>query len=204
MSNKIEDKTYNNRVRKLDIKEVGLIKRSWDQNVIARYTIHCKVDIFESENLKLMKKAILKVMQSEEYLSACIVKTGDKDYFYERIDFDKYNFENVKFLRLKNFIESSDEIKRVISDLLFDDCFSKEINPDKQDKKLLWKWFIFEIDKTQNYYSIIAQFHHSAVQGKVVLMKISKIMKTFEMLHKNQIFELKYEAIFPNTEIVRV
>ena len=64
-------------IRKLDLKEAGLIKQGWDQNVIVGFPIYSKVDLFEPENLKILKAAILKVMKSEEFMRARIVKTGE-------------------------------------------------------------------------------------------------------------------------------
>ena len=187
-------------IRKLDFKETGLVKRGWDQNVIVKYLFKSKVDLFEPTNLNLMKSSILNVMQSEEFMRSRIIKCCDSEYFYQRFGLDNYNFENVKFLRLKSSIENPMATIDFVAKLLSDYLAVNEINPDKKDGIPMWRFLIFEADQNLKLYYLIAQYHHCLIQGQTSSKNIYKILKTFEKLHQNETVEFKESKIFPGCE----
>lgn len=198
---RISLKQLSSLIRKLDIKEVGLIKRGWDQNNIGCLPLSSKFDLFEKDNLSILKTAILKVMKSEELMRSRIVKKSNSEYFYETLDLAKYNFENVKFLRVNDIHNKpSIESNQLVTNFIFDHMAINEINPDNDDSILIWRMYFFEVDLQKKLYRILSQFHHAAIQGAQVNLIIQRILKTFEMIHKKQPFELKESRIFPGCE----
>lgn len=198
---RISLKQLSSLIRKLDIKEVGLIKRGWDQNNVGCLPLSSKFDLFEKENLIMLKTAILKVMKSEELMRSRIVKKSNSEYFYETLNLAKYNFENVKFLRVNDIHNKpSIESNELVSNFIFDHMVINEINPDNDDSIPIWRMYFFEVDRQQKLYRILAQFHHAAVQGAQVNLIVQSIFKKFEMIRENQPFELKDSRIFPGCE----
>lgn len=186
-------------IRELDFKEVNLMKRGWDQNICLRLRVKSKTELFEPANLELLKKAILKTMESETFLSARIVKTGEFKYHYERWDMSKYAFENVKFLRLSRRSSAPQDIE-VMSNLITDYNLAHEINPDKDDNVLLWRLYFFEVDRDQHVYDMIGHFHHSVTQGITTMLVMGKFLSVFQMLHMNMSFELEKNDMFPGCD----
>lgn len=192
-------------IRKLDIKEINQIKRGLGKNVILRVTFQSRVPLFDRTNLNMLKESISKVMQSEEFMRCHIVKTGESDYFYERVDHEKYDYANVKFLRYMRTKKAeqpkiSTETNRKISDLIFDYMATNEIDPDIKDRTLLWKFYFIEIDRQAYIYDIIAQYHHVMVQGPVATMIIFKLLLSFQKLHKSEPVELGENNMYVGCE----
>lgn len=190
----------NNFIRKLDIKEVGLIKRGWPLNMLLSISLNSKVDIFESENLRLLRLAILKVAQSEEIMRLRIVKINENEYFYERIDLEKYNFENVKFLRVSEIYKTTVEENQQVSNFLFDHMAFYHINPDEDDTIPVWRLYFFEVDRPQKLYRVFAQFHHAVVQGNKTSRIVFKIMRTYQMILEKKPVQLMESKLFPGCE----
>lgn len=192
----------NNFIRKLDIKEIGLIKRGWSHNMFLSFSLKSKVDLFESENLRALRTAILKIAQSEEIMRLRIVKVNDNEYFYERIDLEKHNFENVKFLRVSEIYKATVEENQLVSNFLFDHMAINQINPDEDDTVPVWRLYFFEIDRPRMLYRVFAQFHHAVVQGEQTSRIVFKIMNTLQMILEKKPIQLKESKLFPGCDEV--
>lgn len=178
------------RLRKLDSKEVNLIKRGWGQNMVMKLRIKSEIDLFDKSNLDVVKKSIKIWMKSQVFLRSKISKTND-EYFFEYSN-DDFDCSNLKLLRATNNRKDDGEM---ISRLLFDYILSNEIDPDKESNCLLWKLYIFEIDC--NVYDFIAIFHHSITQGKTGFLNLCELLRTIDHVHKNEPIDLKEGSVFP-------
>lgn len=187
-------------IRNLDIKEIGFIRSGYDQNIVTCLPLRSKIDLFEENNLSLLKAAILRVIESEEFMRSRIVKKNDNEYFYERLDFAKYNFDNIKFLRINQTQKISNESKHLVSVFLLDHMAINEINPNKDDSIMIWRMYFLELDRVEKLYHVLAQFHHVMVQSAQMNMIVFKIIQILEMLLENKPFEMKESKIFPGCE----
>ena len=178
------------RLRKLDSKEVNLIKRGWGQNMVMKLRVKSEINLFDKANLDVVKKSIKIWMKSQVFLRSKISKTND-EYFFEYSN-DDIDCSNLKLLRATNNRIADREM---ISRLLFDYILSNEIDPDKESNCLLWKLYIFEIDC--NVYDFIAIFHHSITQGKTGFLNLCELLRTIDHVHKNEPIDLKEGAVFP-------
>lgn len=178
------------RLRKLDSKEVNLIKRGWGQNMVMKLRIKSEINLFDKANLEVVKKSIKIWIKSQVFLRSKISKTND-EYFFEYSN-DDFDCSNLKLLRATNNRIADREM---ISRLLFDYILSNEIDPDKESNCLLWKLYIFEIDC--NVYDFIAIFHHSITQGKTGFLNLCELLRTIDHVHKNEPIDLKEGLVFP-------
>lgn len=181
------------RLRKLDSKEVNLIKRGWGQNMVMKLRIKSEIDLFDKANLDVVKKSIKIWMKSQVFLRSKISKTPstNDEYFFEYSN-DDFDCSNLKLLRATDNRLGDREM---ISRLLFDYILSNEIDPDKESNCLLWKLYIFEIDC--NVYDFIAIFHHSITQGKTGFLNLCELLRTIDYVHKNEPIDLKEGSVFP-------
>lgn len=185
-------------LRKLDGKEMALLRRGWGDNMFVKLQIRSKVNLFEKENLSTFQLAIKEWMKSEKFLCSKITKHNDNDYFYEYHDQIDYNFENVEFLRIK----TSNKSTQLVSKLLTNDMISQRFDLNKKQDTLLWKYYFLEVDPKDNVYDIIALFHQAISQGKAGFLSICKLLKIFEYLHKKEQFPLDYNKtnLFPGCD----
>ena len=195
-----------NVLRKLDFKEVGIIKRGWDQNSLIQLQIKSKVDLFDGQNLSLLKQSILQLMQHQVFLRSQIVKTGEQnnEYSFVRTDLSNYTFENVKFLRFNNNKPLSIDAMKSVSDLLMEYFAANEINPDVNENQLLWKLYVLEICRREHIYDFKIILHHSITQAMSTILNFFKLLEIFHTLHQNKHtqIELKEEPIFQGCEAI--
>lgn len=182
-------------LRKLDGKEMALLKRGWGDNMFVKLQIRSKVNLFEKHNLPIFKLAIKEWMKSEKFLCSKITKNNENDYFYEYHDQIDYNFENVEFL-------CTNKSTRLVSKLLTNDMISQRFDLNKNQDTLLWKYYFLEVDPKENVYDIIALFHQTISQGKAGFLSICKLLKIFEYLHKKDQLPLDYNKpdVFPGCD----
>lgn len=181
-------------LRKLDNKEIGLIKRGWGQNMVMKLRVKSMIDHFASPSV--LKKSINLWRQSQKFLRAKISKIGSNEYILEYTN-DNNHFDNVKLLRAVETNSQRSDRERV-SQLLFDYIVSNEIDPDKDDSSPLWYLYVFELDC--KVYDLIAIFHHSITQGKTGYLNLCELLKTIEKVHKNEPVDLKEGDVFPGCE----
>lgn len=189
-------------LRKLDRKEVSLIKRGVGQNSIVILRIQCAMELFSEENIEMFKQAILMWKRTHKFLSSRIVKTNQFDYYFEYIDDEdeSYMFENVRFLRLENHKNVSRHVYKTVSDFLFEHCLSDEINPDKNAERLLWNMYLFEFDRENRVYDMIVNHHHTISQGFSTVNSLFTLLRIFESIYKNEFIELNENVVFPGCE----
>lgn len=183
-------------LRKLDKKEVGIIKRGFDQNMTIRVRLRSQIDLFEPNNLEILKRSILYWKRMQKLLSSRIEKVNDSEYYFDYLDDSKqwYNFENVKLLRLSTNQANKDNEYESLSDLIFEHCILNEINPDKYSNQLLWYLYIFEMK--DQVYDIAINYHHTIGQGKSSYLNILHLLQLVEKLHKNETILFKGFDVF--------
>ena len=192
----------NNFIRKLDRREVGVLKGPTGRSMMAKYRIRSRFDLFSETNINHFKTAIVLLKQRQKLLRTRIKKLGEDDYCYIYDPDGVESLKNVKFLSVgKNKL---DIVNESVANLLMEHfLLNDEIHvPESvnENSELLWKLYVFERDRCNYLYDIYIYYNHVISQAQSVRFNIYLLLYILESILRGKKVNIdEYEA-FPGCE----
>lgn len=192
----------NNFIRKLDRREVGVLKGPTGRSMMAKYRIRSRFDLFSETNISHFKTAIVLLKQRQKLLRTRIKKLGEDDYCYIYDPDGVESLKNVKFLSVGK--SDLDIVNESVANLLMEHfLLNDEIHvPESvnENSELLWKLYVFERDRVNYLYDIFIYYNHVISQAQSVRFNIYLLLYILESILRNKKINIdEYEA-FPGCE----
>lgn len=193
----------NNFIRKLDRREVGVLKGPTGRSMMAKYRIRSRFDLFSETNINHFKTAIVLLKQRQKLLRTRIKKLGEDDYYYIYDPDGVESLKNVKFLSVGK-TSNLELVNESVANLLLEHfLLNDEIHvPESvnENSELLWKLYVFERDRVNYLYDIFIYYNHVISQAQSVWFNIYMLLYTLESILTNKkVDSYEYEA-FPGCE----